>query len=157
MSPEHTPKGDRWEDLLWQQHRYNDRTVLKSGSYLHSFCPHCSESLMRNDMIHLETTTAAGQDGWLELSPYLNVFERRSDVQIRDGEAVADLRCWHCHRSLRVEGRSCGFGDDRVACLLVGISTARVPFFFCLKVGCRWHRIDPDDVPRLILDDSQEW
>ncbi|HOX25338.1 MAG TPA: hypothetical protein PLL30_12805 [Candidatus Krumholzibacteria bacterium] len=157
MSPDRPPRGERWEDLLWQKHHYNDRTALKSGSYLRAYCPHCDASLIRGGMIRLESTTLGGQDGWVELSPYLNVFERRSDIRIPEGEELADLRCWHCHRSLRVEGLACGLGDDRVASVLVGVSSVRVPFYFCLARGCGWHRLDPEDVQRIILDDSQEW
>ena len=157
MSPDKPPKGDSWEDLLWQKHRYNDRTVLKSGSYLRSYCPHCDASLMQNDMIHLETTSHDGQDGWVEMPPYLNVYRRRSSIELTEGQEVADLRCPHCKRSLRVEGVTCERGDSHVACFMVGISSVKVPFWFCMRVGCRWHRIDPDDIHKIILDDSVEW
>jgi hypothetical protein len=151
------PKGKRWEDIVWEKHRYNDRTVIKSGSYLSSYCPSCGKSLIVDDMIHLQTVTADGREGWVELSPYLNVFERRSDIRLGEGEEVADLRCCHCHASLRAPDRQCGLGHDHVASLMVGISTVRVPFYFCMRVGCLWHRIDPDDQHRMILDDSMEW
>jgi hypothetical protein len=151
-------KGKKgWEDAVWRQHRYNDRTVLKSGSYLNCFCPHCGESLIRDHMIHLTSTTHDGRVGWVELSPYLNVFERRSDIHLPDGKEVADLRCSACEASLKVEGRHCELGDSHVACMMVGISTVRVPFYFCMRQGCPWHAIDPDDEHRIILDESMEW
>lgn len=157
MTSPKPPKGERWEDILWQEHRYNERTVLKSGSYLRSFCPHCGQELMKDQMVHLETTTDDGREGWVQLSPYLNVFERRSDIRLGEGQEVTDLRCWHCHHSLRVEGEQCGRGDSRVASIMVGISSIRVPLYFCMREGCRWHRIDPDDEHKMILDDSMEW
>jgi len=151
------PQGASWEDLLWQQHRYNDRTVIKSGSYLHGYCPHCHESLTQDDSIRLETTSAEGVDGWIEMSPYLNVFEHRSNISLVEGQEMSDLRCPHCHHTLRLEGRHCGRGEAHVACILVGISTMKVPLYFCSRIGCHWHEIDPDDIHKIILDDSAEW
>lgn len=157
MEDARPPKRKSWEDVVWKKHRYNERTVLKSGSYLRCFCPHCGESLMRNNMVHLESVTADGRSGWLELSPYLNVFERKSDLAVPENAEVADLKCGACGKSLKVEGRRCGTGDAHVSCVLVGISNVRVPFYFCMRNGCPWHCIDPEDEHRIILDESMEW
>lgn len=157
MSKENPGRERRWEDRRGQNQDYNVRTVLKSGSYLNSFCPFCGESLMRDNMIHLEMSNSEGHEGWVDLSPYLNVFKRTSDTRLLEGQEVKDVRCWHCHQSLRVEGKKCEFGDSHVAGVLVGISSVRVPFYFCMREGCRWHKIDPDDEHKIILDDSDEW
>jgi hypothetical protein len=146
-----------WEDVVWKRHRYNDRTVLKSGSFMNCFCPHCGESLMKNNMIHLETVTAEGEHGWVELSPYLNVFERKSDIHLPENTEVADLKCGACSRSLKVEGHHCDHDGAGVSSFLLGISNVRVPFYFCMREGCQWHCIDPDDEHRIILDESMEW
>ena len=37
---------------------------------------------MHDNMIHLETATSDGRTGWVEFSPYLNVFERRCDIRL---------------------------------------------------------------------------
>ena len=157
MQADRPAKKVRWEDVVWGRHRYNDRAVLKSGSFLKCFCPHCGQDLMRNNMIHMETVTADGQAGWIELSPYLNVFERRSDIRLPKKAEVTDLKCGHCGESLRTEGRLCERDRSRVACVLVGISNARVPFYFCMREGCEWHCLDPEDEHRIILDESMEW
>ncbi len=157
MCSDDAPKSGRWEDIYWKAHHYNERTVLKSGSFLNSFCPHCGKSVIKDHMIHLETVTEDGRTGWVELSPFLNVYERRSDIRLPDGKEVADLRCSHCHRSLKVEGEKCHRGDSHVACLMVAVATIRVPLYFCMREGCPWHRIDPDDQYKIILDDSMEW
>jgi predicted RNA-binding Zn-ribbon protein involved in translation (DUF1610 family) len=151
------PRSERWEDKVWQGHQYNDRTVLKSGSYLRASCPFCHESLIRDGMIRLDTVNTAGEEGWVELSPYLNVFDHRSSVELSEGEEVGDMRCPNCGKSLTVPGASCERGDSHVACMMVGISTIEVPMWFCMRVGCHWHRIDPEDVHKIILDDSLEW
>lgn len=157
MNRDKPPHGERWEQKVWDQHAYNERTVLKSGSYLRASCPYCHESLIEEGMIHLDTVDAEGKEGWVELSPYLNVFEHRASVDLLEGEQVRDMRCPHCHKSLTVPGKTCEFGDSQVACMMVGISTVEVPMWFCMRVGCHWHRIDPEDVHKIILDDSMEW
>ena len=157
MDRDNLPKGDRWQKLLWKQHVYNDRTVLKTGSYLRAYCPHCDVELNRDGAIHLETVNAKGDEGWLALSPYVNVFEHRSSIELPEGEVVAVLRCPHCRASLEVPGKVCGRGDSRVACLMVGLSTVKVPMWFCMRNGCHWHCMDPDDIHKIILDDSMEW
>ena len=156
MSADQPGNKKRWHEVVWKRHRYNDRTVLKSGSFLSAYCPHCEGSLIDGEMIRLQTLTQEGQVGHLELSPYLNVFERRSDIQLPAGMEVADLKCPACGASLKVAGRSCELGDAHVACLMVGISNVRVPFFFCMREGCTWHQIDPEDEHRIILDESLE-
>ena len=108
-------------------------------------------------MVRLEILNSEGESGHVELSPYLNVYERQSDTRLPEGQEVRDLFCPHCHKSLKVEGKKCEFGDSHVAMLLVGVSSVKVPFFFCMREGCRWHRIDPDDEHKIILDDSMEW
>jgi hypothetical protein len=146
-----------WRDVVWDDHSYNDRTVLKSGSFLNCFCPHCGASLMLKNKIHLETIAPDGQSGWIDLSPYLNSFEKSTNLRLPEGLEVKDLRCTACSASLKVAGRKCERGDSHVACVMVGLSVARVPFFFCMREGCHWHRIDPDDEHRIILDESMEW
>jgi hypothetical protein len=146
-----------WEEIVWQRHRYNDRTVLKSGSYLHAFCPSCGTSLMRENMIHLASVAADGRTGWVDLSPYLNVFERRSDIHLPEGQEVAELKCEVCGASLKSEDRPCGYCGSHVASFLIGISNVRVPFYFCMREGCHWHCIDAEDEHRIILDESLEW
>jgi predicted RNA-binding Zn-ribbon protein involved in translation (DUF1610 family) len=157
MERDKPTKSERWEDKVWDRHPYNDRTVLKSGSYLRASCPHCEASLIQDDMIRLDTTSPDGDDGWVELSPYLNVFDRRSSMELPEGEQVQDMRCPHCGKSLVVPGATCARGDSHVACFMVGISSVRVPLWFCMRVGCPWHRIDPEDIHKIILDDSMEW
>ncbi len=157
MTRDDSNRGDRWEDIYWRDHAYNERTVIKSGSYLNASCPYCEASLIREGMIHLETTSQAGQEGWVDVSPYLNVFERRSDIELKEGDQVSDLRCPHCHKSLTVPGKTCERGDSQVACFMVGISSVKVPLWFCMRMGCHWHRIDPEDIHKIILDDSLEW
>lgn len=157
MADEKRGKGDYREGMFWDSHKYNVRGKLKSGSYLCSFCPYCDRELTRDNMIHFEVVGPNGQSGRLELSAYLNVFDRKTDIKIPKGQEIKELRCPHCHHSLVVEGRRCGFGDAHVAGFLIGVSNTKVPFLICMREGCHWHAIASDDEDRIILDDSNEW
>ena len=147
----------RWEEHYWDSHNYNYRKNIKSGTYLHSYCPFCSKEITRGNALPFEVVNQDGEVGIVELSPYLNTFQRHTDIRLSEGEDVKDLRCPHCHKSLKVEGMKCGHGDLHVASFLVGISNSKVPFFICMKVGCTWHAISPEDESKIILDDSDEW
>ncbi len=149
--------NESWEGLYWDSHKYNDRRKIKSGTYLHSFCPFCSKEITSENVLLLEIVTPDDVVGLLELSPYLNVFERKTNIHIPDGSELKDLRCPHCHASLKVAGKQCGLGDSSVASFLVGVSNTKVPFYVCMKIGCHWHAIDPEDQDKILLDGSDEW
>lgn len=157
MTEKKPKQGKSWENLAWKAHKYNERIKVKSGTYLRSFCPHCNEKLSQNNVIMFEAINQSGETGTLELSAYLNSYERKTTMGIPEGEELKDLRCPHCHKSLVVPGRNCGIGDAHVASFLVTVSEAKVPFLICLRAGCPWHEIDPDDEQQIMLEDSHEW
>jgi hypothetical protein len=148
---------DSWESIVWKPHKYNERIQLKAGSYLRSFCPHCDAELTSEHALCLEVISPDGKTGLIRLSPRLDCFEHKTDIQLPEGQEVKDLRCPHCHHSLRDEKRRCPVENAHVAFFLVGISNTRVPFYICMREGCRWHEISPDDTSQIILDDSHEW
>ena len=146
-----------WQSRYWDRRRFNERKFLKSGSYLDCYCPHCGASVIDKKMIHLEVVSPSGEPGHVEMKPYLNVSGRHTDITLPEGEEVQDLRCPHCHASLEVPGRSCGRGDSRVAALLIAVGNSKVPFLFCMRVGCPWHEVHPEAADQIILDESREW
>ncbi|MDX9859135.1 MAG: hypothetical protein RBT76_15225 [candidate division Zixibacteria bacterium] len=157
MTSDGPDKKRGWRDLVWKPHQYNDRKVIKSGSYLRSFCPHCNAEFSIGNVIRLEVTNPDDQIGMVELSPYLNVFECKTEIRLPQGKEVKDLRCSFCHESLVVPDNWCNLCNSHVASFLVGISNSRVPFFICLREGCHWHDISADDETQIMLDDSDEW
>ncbi len=157
MSDQDRKNSENWEGLFWDSHKYNDRKKLKTGTYLHSYCPFCSHELTEGNVLKLEVITPDGEKGFVELSPYLNVYEHRTNIQLPEGEVVRDMLCPACGKSLKVDGKKYGHGDANVARFLVGISNSRVPFLICMKVGCKWHAIDAEDENEILLDDSDEW
>jgi hypothetical protein len=150
-------KKATWESIVWKPHKYNERIQLKAGTYLRTFCPHCEEELTRENELCLEVINADGKTGIIKLSPYLDAYEHKTDIKLPEGSEVKDLRCPRCHHSFKDEERRCPVDDAHADWLLVGICHTRVPFYFCMRVGCHWHEITPDDESQIILDDSHEW
>jgi predicted RNA-binding Zn-ribbon protein involved in translation (DUF1610 family) len=157
MTDKKKKHGKGWQNLAWKSHKYNERIKVKSGTYLSSFCPHCGQELTKNNMIIFEAVNQSDETGMIELSPYLNSYEKKTSIGVPVGEELKDLRCPHCHESFVVPGKRCGIGDAHVASFLVSVSETKVPFLICLRAGCPWHEIDPDDEQQMILEDSHEW
>ena len=156
MNNGQSESGD-WLQIFCQSHKYNVRTKITSGTYLHSYCPHCQKELTEGNVLKLAVINQAGEKGIVELSPYLNVYERHTDITLPEGEEARDLRCPHCRKSLKVKNKRCGLGDSNVAGFLVGISNVKVPFLICMRIGCPWHAIASEDQDKIILDESDEW
>jgi hypothetical protein len=131
------------------------REIIESGSFLHSYCPHCRKSLIENDMLKLNITN--GDEGELILSPYLNVFSSKSTIFLPEDKVVSDLRCWHCDKSLIVQDRTCGKCASPIAKISVTARTKLIDFFICTKKGCKWHGLQEEDLYDIRLEDSLEW
>ena len=155
--PDKKDKSKGWRDLYWKSHKYNERVKIKSGTYLDSFCPFCEKELTKENELLLEVVNPDDQSGAVSLSPYLNVFERNTHLHLPKGKNVKDVKCPHCHESLVREDVLCGICASPSASFMVRVSTEKVPFYICTKVGCTWHSISNEDESKLILDDSDEW
>ena len=137
--------------------KYNDRIRLKTGTFLHAYCPKCSRSLIKEKAIMLTVVNKDGTKGRLGLSPYLNAFDHKSDINIPSGMELEDLQCPHCRQSLVYPDVKCDSCDGKTAKLLIAAVNQRVPFLICIKEGCKWHSIKPEDEEILIKDISDEW
>ena len=131
MTNKNGDTSQSWENVFWSSRKYNERIKIKSGFFLHSFCPFCLQALTKENLLSLEVVNKEGEVGMLELSPYLNTYNRQTDIKLTEGEEVEDMRCPHCHKSLKVEGKTCGLGDARVASFLIGISKPFPPRHSC--------------------------
>ncbi|MBU1919808.1 hypothetical protein KKG66_03110 [bacterium] len=152
-----TDQKDSWEGMFWKAHKYNERVKIKSGTFLNSFCPYCGAELTADNMLQLIVVNEDGTEGKLELSPYLNQFDQKTDIQLPGGKEVKDLKCPHCNKTLVVDDIQCGKCKSHVASFLIGSANAKVPFYICMKVGCHWHSLSRADSDSIILDDSDEW
>lgn len=131
--------------------------IVKEGTFLSSYCPHCRRSLIDDEGITFIVVSRNGQEGNLSLSPYLNVFTHKSTIQIPSGETVQDLICPRCRKSLIDHHNHCERCGSRIA--LINISAMRqwIAFYICLRKGCTWHGISDEDTQLIALEDSREW
>jgi len=130
--------------------------IMKTGTFLQSYCPHCKKSLIEKGSIKLHIHRGE-ERGFLLLSPYLNVFTSKTTIRIPEDEFIGDLYCFHCHKPLLVEEETCGECGSEIARLLVGASKRLVDFYICAKKGCRWHGLSKEDLNDIRLEDSLEW
>ena len=130
--------------------------IMKTGTFLQTYCPHCKKSLIKKGSIQLHIHRGK-ERGFLVLSPYLNVFNSKTTIRIPEDEMIGDLYCFHCHKPLLVEGGKCGDCGSEIAKLVVGASKRLVDFHICAKKGCRWHGLSKEDLNDIRLEDSLEW
>ncbi len=152
--PGDLPREERISDPD-EEKREEAREILQTGTFLHSYCPHCRKSLIENDMLRLKIRT--GEEGLLMLSPYLNVFSSKSTVFLPEDKVVDELACPHCDQSLIVPDKSCEKCGSPVARILVSARTKLIDFHICTKKGCKWHGLSENDLYEIRLDGSMEW
>jgi hypothetical protein len=133
-----------------------DPMLLRTGTYLHAYCPLCGADLVENRLINFEVTTKSGEVGVLKLSPRFNVFDKDSDVAIEHGSEVEDLRCPRCHTSLLSPDTNCGFCGARTVRLRISAIHLDFDLYLCARIGCRWHGVSDEDRRRLILERSKD-
>lgn len=130
--------------------------IIKSGSFLHPFCPHCKKTLIENNLVKLKVVRGK-KKGFIMLSPYLNVFTSRSTIFLHEGKKIGDLRCFHCDTSLMVKDKYCEECESEVFKVAVSARTKLLDFYLCSKKGCRWHGLSKEDLNDIRLEDSLEW
>ncbi|MBN3035512.1 MAG: hypothetical protein JW861_07990 [Bacteroidales bacterium] len=134
----------------------NEHTeIIETGTFLQSYCPHCRKSLIEGEMLKLKITN--GTEGFLLLSPYLNVFTSRSTIFLPEDKVVSDVKCFHCDRSLVEPTTRCGRCGSPVARINISASTKLIDFYMCTKKGCRWHGLSEEDLQTIRLEESDEW
>lgn len=133
-----------------------NKEILETGTFLHTYCPHCKRSLIKNDMLELKVKQ--GEDtGILYLSPYLNVFTTKSTIYLPEEHVVEDIMCEHCGKSIIEKEKTCEECGSPVARIQVSARTRLVDFYICTKKGCRWHGLSEEDMFDIKLEDTQEW
>ena len=127
-----------------------------------AFCPQCHEALNRYELkprkvwmrLHVR---AKGKNGELLLAPGWDVvdgrvavqFERRTDLELEEGQVVDDLLCPHCGGSLIETDAHCDECASPVAVVVASMQSKLVDFSICSKVGCGGHGISPTDEARI--------
>ena len=150
--------GDEQEEIVHPEKIHDeDKEILETGTFLHAYCPHCRKSLIESDMLKLKLVNEQNEEGFVLLSPYLNVFSSKSTLFLAEGKPVGDLRCYHCDHTLMVEDRKCDVCESPVGAVSISARSKLIDFFLCSKKGCRWHGLSEEDLRDIKLDDSLEW
>jgi ssDNA-binding Zn-finger/Zn-ribbon topoisomerase 1 len=132
--------------------------IIKEGTFLSSYCPHCQQSLINeDDELRLTVINKDSEEGALILSPYLDVFSNKSTIKIPRGSEVLDLRCPQCSHSLIDPEVQCARCGSQAGLIKVSAMRELISFYICLRRGCHWHGISTEDARMIALEDSMEW
>jgi hypothetical protein len=134
-----------------------EREILESGTFLQAYCPYCKRTLLESDMLKLQIVNDKGEEGYVLLSPYLNVFSSKSTVFLVEDKPVKDIKCFHCHKSLMLDDKTCEKCDSVVARISISARLRLIDFYICSKKGCRWHGLSEEDINEIKLEDSNHW
>lgn len=130
--------------------------LVKSGTYLKSYCPHCKKSLIEDNSVKLKVDRG-DKSGFLMLSPYLNIFTSRSTIRLPEDKLLADIKCPHCDHSLMMDEQKCQECGSDTSRIVVGATSRLVDFYICSKKGCTWHGLSREDLNDIRLEESLEW
>jgi glutamate synthase (NADPH/NADH) small chain len=125
-----------------------DVKYLKFKTYLSTYCPHCNKSFNVKDKgteYLFFLAKYKQQDITLKMSPYLDVFENESSVEVPVGDVLDDLICPGCKTSLLDHSILCAECGSQVTKLTITAFSKLLPFFVCLKHGCEWHGLTKAD------------
>ena len=130
--------------------------IMRSGTFLQTYCPHCKNSLIHENSIKL-AVDRGDKEGFMMLSPYLNIFTSRSTIRLPEDKLISNIKCFHCDHSLVIPDEVCGECGNEVARIVVGATRRLVDFYICSKKGCTWHGLSRDDMNDIRLEESMEW
>lgn len=92
------------------------------------------------------------------MSPYLNMLDRETTMNVEDHDELADVQCPHCDVSLIVPGEICIQDNCKMVGFNVSVSDSqKLKIILCVRRTCRWFKMSDEDNERLILRDSHEW
>jgi Zn finger protein HypA/HybF involved in hydrogenase expression len=138
-----------------RQRKEEAKEIIESGTFLQTYCPRCRKSLQEGDMLKLKVR--AGDEGYLYLSPYLNVFTTKSTVFLPEDKVVDEISCPHCNLSLVRHDKTCEKCGSPVAKIFVSARIKLIDFYICTKKGCRWHGLSDNDLYEIRLENRMEW
>ena len=130
--------------------------IMHTGTFLQTYCPHCKKSMIQEGSIKLKIDRD-DKEGYLMLSPYLNVFTSRSTIRLPEDQIISNIRCFHCDESLEIQDEVCGACGSRIVRLVVGATSRLVNFYICSRKGCTWHGLSREDMDDIRLEQSLEW
>lgn len=147
-----------WEKEIWKDKPLMERSDIKQETYLHCWCPECGEGLNEDGKAVFRIVNQKGDIGLSRVSPYLNVLDRESTINVDDDEELTDVRCPHCDISLIEPHQLCKQDGCKMVKFHVSVADSkRLVITLCVRRTCRWYTMSQEDNERLILRDSYEW
>lgn len=144
-------------DVNNAEQKADQKELIKTGTFLRIYCPHCYKSLISRNKVIFRIINQNNEEGYLLLSPFLNVFVNKSTIFVPEGAIAKDIQCSQCRTSLIAENVKC----EKCGAPAVGVSVAAmrklIDFYFCSKRGCNWHSLGPDDLQHVVIEDSDKW
>jgi len=131
-----------------------DVKYLKFKTHLNTYCPFCHQSFnveKKDEKLVVFKAIFKGQEMDLSLSPYLDVFESITSIEMKEGELLDDLICPYCSKSLISKDIKCGECGSDVGEIIISAASRLIPFFICLKKGCEWHGLTKADERKIKL------
>lgn len=126
--------------------------VLRTGTYLHTYCSACGANLIQGDWIVFDIKVD-DQEGQLMLSPRFNVFDKQSTIEFKAETELDDIACPRCQESLINPRVKCERCNSKTASIKVSAVDLDIHLNVCTRPGCPWHGLSNRDKARLILDD----
>lgn len=147
-----------WEKEVWGSNPLMERKNIKHDTYLNCWCPQCEKGLNEEGKAVFRIVNNRGEEGTSRVSPYLNILDRESTIQVADDEELADVRCPHCDVSLIEPDQVCIQDRCKMVKFHISVSDSqKLAIILCVKRTCRWYSMSEEDNERLILRDSHEW
>ena len=151
-------KAVSWEEEVWESHPLMERSNIKHDTYLNCWCPSCGSSLNEAGKAVFHIVNQRGEAGISRVSPYLNILDRESTIQVDDDEELADVHCPHCDVSLIEPNRVCKQDKCKMVKFHISVQDSmKLTIILCVRRTCRWYTMSDEDNEQLILRDSHEW
>ena len=158
MAEKDSEKKGRWEKEVWDSRPLMERSNIKRDTYLNCWCPDCGKGLNDNGKAVFNIVNQQGEAGMARISPYLNMLDQESTINVDDEEELADFLCPHCDVSLIDPDQVCIQDGCKMARFHISVQDSnRLAITICLRPTCRWFTMSEEDNERLILRDSHEW
>jgi hypothetical protein len=151
-------KTARSEEEIFKAQSLMERTNINRDTYLNCWCPSCDAGLNEDGKAVFRIINQKGEEGIRRVSPYLNVLDRVSFLQMGDYEELANVYCPHCNVPLLEPNQACKHDKCKMVKIHISVQDSiKLPITFCVRDSCRWYTMSEEDNERLILRESHEW
>ena len=158
MKDRDSEKAARWEKEVWDAHPLMERASINHDTFLNCWCPSCGVGLNEDGKAVFHIVNKRGEKGVSRVSPYLNILDRESTIQVDDDEELADVHCPHCNVSLIEPKQLCIQDNCKMVKFNISVQDSiKLSIIICVRRSCRWYTMSEEDNERLILRESHEW